>query len=718
MSMNRRIPKLFRKALPEKKFLKKIRKRIYVKREQEFIDSVMPVGEDGYRRLKESPTDEEIKRLRKLAKEIKKNRGVLTTWKLAVIAVFFGAIIVFNLLFKDVLVERIAERNLQSLFQARVDMVEPHVSIFGASISFESLTVADKERPFKNLFELGHTELSVHLYQLLRGRVVIKTAESREIRFGTERETSGLIETAERDADGGESRGEDPGSGSGTSEILQDLGSRSVEKLIGSYENRLESPAFVEETNERLQDSIVSWNERIENTGQQIEELRTEAQRLVERDPRSFESVEEAKDYIDLLKEKQRRVEEIYEEASEMRKEFREDTEFAGSLDERFKDVIDKDIAFLEEAMGSFGIDVRNAVSSTAKPLIREALGRSYDYTRKALSTAKEVRNRSAGRKPAYAKDRGRVGSTIRYPTEHFPRFLLETFYLSFGRQESRGEREFSVRDIAFDPDEWKRPISLSYRSTPEGRRTDISAEIDLRSESEIPLDAEAIFEDYPVRIDTGLSELSLESFEGLMDNRIDFSLDSISEGEGNALITFKEARFDFSDDSGPITEALRDIFSEIDTVDFEVAFTFENNTIDSLSVETDLDRILRDRLGAYLKELADEAAARVERELRAYIQSYLEKNRDLRNALNVFEEEIVGQVREAESIDELLETQQEKAQAFVEGKLDEAKARAQEAKRQAEEEAKERAEEQKKKLEQERDKQLDKAKDKVKELF
>ena len=719
MSTNTRIPKLFRKPLTEKKFRKKIRARIYVKREQEFIDEILPVGEDGLHRLREELSDEEIKRLRKLAKEIKKNKGLLTTWKVAIIALCIGAILVFNLVFKDALFERLAENNLRRLFHAKVDMVDPHVSLLGGSISFEGLTVADKDSPYKNLFELGHTELSLNLYQVLRGRVIIENAEGREIRFGSKRETSGLLEAGEgEDESGSEAEGSQSDTGSGTADLLQDVGIQSVEELIAGYEERLESPAFIQETNDRLRTTIDSWEERIETTEKRIEELKTDVQNIVEKDPRSFSSVDEAKEYVELLREKQERVRELSEEASALRTELREDTEYVSSFDGRLREVIDTDIDFLQDAMGSFGLDARNAVSSTAEPIIRDALGQSYVYARKALHTAENLRSRSAEQKPAYAQDRGRVGSTVRYPTEQYPRFLLETFSLSFGKEDRGKATEFTVRDIAFDPDEWKRPISLVYRAAPEGRRTDISAELDLRTGTEQPFDAQATLEDYPVRIDDGLSGLSLDSFEARMDNRINLSLETISRGKGSALITLRETDFVFADKGGAVTEALRSIFSEVDTAEFELAFTFEENTIDSLSVETDLDRILRERIGGYLQELADEAAARVERELRAYLRSYLEEHRELQNVIDLYGEDIAGQIREAGSIEELLAAQQEKVQTVVEGKIDEAKERAEEARREAEEEAKKRAEEEKKKLEQERDKQLDKAKDKVKDLF
>ena len=64
----------------------------------------------------------ETKRLKTLAKSIKKNKGVFVVWKLALVLILAGAIAGFNILFKNKLLESLAEQGLETVFGAPVEI--------------------------------------------------------------------------------------------------------------------------------------------------------------------------------------------------------------------------------------------------------------------------------------------------------------------------------------------------------------------------------------------------------------------------------------------------------------------------------------------------------------------------------------------------------------------------------------------------------------------
>ncbi len=705
--MGTRIPKPFHKALSTKKYKKKVLSRIFSSRERDFIESLMREDSaEGVYRIKEDLDKKELAHLNKLSKEIKKNKGVVTLWKAGILAVFLALLIVFNLLFKDALIGNMVENNLERVFGAQVEMEEPRFSIFGGTFSFHSLQVADKDNPYSNLFELGYTELSVDIFKLFEGKYIVDAAETREILFDTERETSGVLEPrAAGDTDRDSEKDADKSTLAEASGLMQDVGMESAETLFNSYRDQLKSPEYIERTNNRIRDSIDSWDDNIVAAEEQFDIIEENTRDLLSDDPRNFETIEEARSYVTRLTEQKRRVEGFIEHTDTLAGDFRDDLDFVSSLESEIKETIDEDTDFLSQAVGSFGMDAKNAVSTTAEPIIKNAMGKSFEYAQKAFSTAKFIKSRSDKKEAKYAEDSARTGTTINYPTIDYPRFLLRRFFLSFGSEREAGYTEFSISDIAFSPDRWEAPISVNYRSTPEERRMEVDGILDLRSDADAPFTTDVLLEDFPVSLSSGLTSLSIDSLSSSANHKVNLALSSPTEGEGRAYIELDEIEIDFVDSSGPVAGAIREILSDIDSAGFNVHFSFVENTLSSFSVETDLDEQLRSRVGAYLEMASKETADKLEEELYGYIESYLKENKELQKRVQFMEENISQQVREAENLETLLEKQRREARAYIENRLEEAR-------KEAEDEAQRKIDEQKEKLEEEGEKQLDKVKD------
>ena len=80
---------------------------------------------------------------------------MVRTGKVSLIAVLVAAVLVFNFAFKNRLLERALERGLEAVFSARAEVGELDFRIFSGRLFFAHLSVADKQQPLRNLFELG-----------------------------------------------------------------------------------------------------------------------------------------------------------------------------------------------------------------------------------------------------------------------------------------------------------------------------------------------------------------------------------------------------------------------------------------------------------------------------------------------------------------------------------------------------------------------------------
>jgi uncharacterized protein (TIGR03545 family) len=679
---NKKLPKLFRKPLKEKKFRAKILRRIHVKKERDFLESLTKKTSDGKIALREELTKDEHARLKKLAKAIKKNKGLLVTWKLVILAVFFGATIIFNLLFKDMLLERGAEKQLQRLFAAKVDLVNPHLSLFGGTIAFERLVVADKDKPMENLFELGPSVFSIDIYQLLGKKVVIHKAEGQDIAFGTKRSSSGLLEP--EDDEGLENEEKETKSAGKAEEALTvagEIGLQSAEQLFETYKEQLNSPELISATNERLQTSIDRWNERIAQIDERVEEVEEAAGNVLDKDPRNFSTVEEARNYIETLNAQKKKIEEMRKAAGEIADAFSDDLSFVEGLDGEIREAIEDDIRGLTDAVGGFGADAKSAVSSSAEPLLRKAYGKTYDYAKKVLGTAEYLKGRSSEKKPKYAKDRRRRGTLVHFPTMQYPAFLLEDFHISFGDAHSaESKTDIRVRNIAFDPNEWDEPIHIEYHFRPEEKSLAVSAILDLRSSADTALAMDANLSGYPLQISNGLSSLTIENLQGTMENTFSLSLSSTTEGEGSAVLQIEDMNIDFTESSGPVSSAISEIVSDIDKALFAIEFGFENAGVDSFSVETDLDEALRERVGSYLQDLAEKTREKLEKQLMEYLQDSVKENEKLQQMVEEYTDSIDEQLADIRSLNNLIEEKKRKTESSIEEEINAAKKEAEEA--------------------------------------
>ena len=188
-----KVPKLFKAELSEKRFRKKVIRRVYIESERNFLLGLYSKGADGLYHRPEELDTEDTKRLQQLARSIKKNRGVLRTGKVSLLVIVVAVILVFNFVFKNRLLEQALERGLEGVFSARAEVDDLDFRILSGRIFFAHLSVADREQPFRNLFELGATEVDLNTAELLKAKVVVTNLESLEIGWNTPRQTSGAV---------------------------------------------------------------------------------------------------------------------------------------------------------------------------------------------------------------------------------------------------------------------------------------------------------------------------------------------------------------------------------------------------------------------------------------------------------------------------------------------------------------------------------------------
>ncbi|MBR5646824.1 MAG: hypothetical protein IKX23_09315 [Treponema sp.] len=228
------LPKRFSKAYTEKQLNSKIGKHVYIPKDKEFILSLFVKTDKTDKKgnpLYEIPESTELikkeyRHLKLIDKEIKSHKGRVKWLPLAaavslLVLIGIGFVSCKNIIIKKVLVE-----TFETLFGARCDIAGVNLKLLDASFRIDSLQVANKRKPMKNLFQIDSIVLDFNLTQLLCKRVISDEISINGIRINTDRKYSG------------------------------DLRGKRAAQRKARDEKLKDSPAFVQEAAKRTDDAI------------------------------------------------------------------------------------------------------------------------------------------------------------------------------------------------------------------------------------------------------------------------------------------------------------------------------------------------------------------------------------------------------------------------------------------------------------------------------
>lgn len=678
MKAKKKVPKLFRKSITKKRLEKKILRRIHLQSEKDFLLSKLQTEESGNYILKiDDLQKQDLKRLKKLAASIKKNRGVLAGWKAAILLILIAGVLAFNYLYKNALVEEAAEASLEKVFGARVDLEGASLSLLEGRLSFEHLAIADRLDPMQNLTEIGNSNLSIDMDNLLTGNFIIEEAAAREIRFHTPRDSSGALpesdaaESGDSEESGTEAGGESASLGGEIKELGLEIGRESAETYIRSVEDSLQSPELIEGANERYRSSRAEWQKKTESLETQFSSVKSESQQVLDTDVASIDNVEEARSYLGKLNSLKKSVQSSKTASQEAYQQFQEDTEYLRTSRRAIDEAIDEDLDFVKSKIDTFGTEGMQIIAATARPLIQEKLGRIYDYGSRIARVYKKIKAQSEDKESKFS-DSGRQGTLVRFPKREYPAFLLKHFEISAGSEGSRTFSQFQINDLTGNQELWGKPTTVRFATIPRSPSLSSQLTIDTRSDSSAFLEGNLDLSDYPVDLSSGLSSLSIESFRSASDTQLELRFQNDLSGSGTALINLRDMKVDFEESSSILGSAMQEIFSEIDTAELSADFDFADGTLTGLRISTDLDDMLAGRIGDYAEQKSKEAAAEIEQAFYEHIEEELAANEQLDQNLQSEGKDIAQQIREAESTEALIQSQEEKVRALIQQKIDE----------------------------------------------
>ena len=642
-----KVPKLFKTELSEKRFRKKVIRGIYIESELRFVLGLYSKGADGRYRRPEQLNTEDTKRLQQLARSIKKNRGVLRTGKVSLLVIVIAAILVFNFVFKNRLLEQALERGLESVFSARAEVNDLDFRILSGRIFFAHLSVADSEQPFRNLFELGATEVDLNTAELLKAKVVVTNLESLEIGWNTPRQTSGaLAESGEAEKEVSGDRGQRKG-------LSLNLSSLDAKALVDDQMQKLSSPARITALNTRLRTLQQQWQLTVDKGRRDVAELSGRIDSVRSMDVRSLDTLPELRQAVADIREAAAALGQLKNDVQVVNTQINADREEIEAARSDFERAVDADVAYLTTLSDLSSGELKNLVSDVVAGYLEQTLGRYYGYARRVKGYAdkadKSPDKSSAGRREG--------GANIPFAAAVYPRFLLENAGVSVTGMGTSETIEGSVQNVSSDPDLLGRPITFAFSRTKADKQLSVDGVFDRRRNRENDLTLAVRAANYSVDLSEGLENLGLRSLSALYRFQTDFTLSRLGDtADGSGVLELYDLVLQPAGGQELLGRAVYETLGSVVTVAVEFGYTLSGGGLSKVvarsSIDEQLGRALKDRVA----EIAAQYERRLKEELSARIEAQLEENETLYGAFRELEQAAGGNLADVAAYEAVLE--------------------------------------------------------------
>ncbi len=516
----KKLPGLFKKKYNQKTLEKKLLKNIDVPADREMVQNLFKPYEKKPGLLAADLTVQmeksQIKKFKKLAKDIKSRKFGFKLIPFAAVVIFISALCIGVFLFKDIAVKKAIVTAMQSAFDAKTDIDYVHLEIFNSKLQVKNLQQASSDDEMKNLFQIADFTVDFNLTEALRGKVDIENITLGEVLINTDRKKSGKLvqvekakkEKAKKEAKAAKNKKSDGvktkkqnGLMTKTQNTLSNMfADYNPENIYQNMQAKLKSPAVAQEAQKSAEDFIAKWEKEPEN----IQNYVNDVQKLV-RDVNNFDwqklnDPAKIKEMIEIVNSGIQTGNSIAEKTQNLAKEVEADGKKVQQLSKDISDAIAADKKLLDSEISKFTSLKDKGIKNIFNDMITAFVyGMAEQYSphgRKIVDKALELKAKhdaSAAKKNSDKKKAKKLkmkkrvaqradGRFVYYKEDRVPKFLLEKAYGS-GEGWSLKAEEFSS-----DADKRGKESLLDAALSIAGTDNKVSAVIDLRSKTSNPL--------------------------------------------------------------------------------------------------------------------------------------------------------------------------------------------------------------------------------------
>ena len=635
-----KVPGTLKKPIKEKVFQKRYLKCIEQPADRDWFASQFELKEEKYQ-LREGLDKNDAKRLKQLFGVIKKNRkGPISLFPLALAGIVIGGLVVFFVVFANPLLGRAMEMGLEAAFEARANVDRFRLSLIDFSIGVQGITVANRDKPMTNLFQMGRTRIKLRPAAVLRGKIYIEEIRADTIRFGTERKVSGALPHRPAKPKKEKQKSDAP--------PLVDLQNFDAMALLDREYEKLNTPKLYDAAIAAYDETVEKWQGQVDLAKQRTEELKASAQPLVNftvpavdtRNPESIrQAVAEINATVNNINTMVNTVQTTANDATNMVAGIEGDIATARNLEQNARNSINNDIAHLKSY-----IDLDSGAAFAAlEPSIREILSDTgemyFDYGLRALEVLEYLKAQSDAKpKTEKPKKTPKVvfkGRDVAYPVRAYPKFFLGVMASDFTID--LWNWAFDLRDISSNPDLTGRPVTLKLGVIEETgsleRQVAFDGSADFRSAAPDRFGAVVSGSGFPVSLGDALAQTGINGFKS---NAV-FSVNFTGHGDGGVSgggdVMLSNAML--VDPQGTIAQALDSAVRQAGNVNLGIQYNHHPDRNDEFHITSNIAQLMADALKRIAAEYVQKAMDEIERVLRERISQYIDGKFDAKEELD-----------------------------------------------------------------------------------
>lgn len=638
-------------------------------------------------------------------------------WKFVIPALILVLLVAaFNIFFFDRILKHFIVAGGQKIFAAKVEVARVKTRFSNLSIDISGVQVADRNDPFKNLFEFGSVRFALKPLPLLSKKVVIEEMALEGVRWGTRRTTSGALPPAKVAKIDRENEKESKNTA--TDKLLaalkqkatvefsalpsvqsianaqKDLGSISLDKVAGMA--GLSAPREIEAMQAGLQQKYAGYQTQIQglNVNDTVNRAATAIADVQKIRIDTPQDIANAQQRIQALNQSKDELQKMLDTAKSLQSSLSTDLGQQADIVKKIDDLKNKDIQNVQSKLKLPSLSMGNVSNALFGPLWVSRVDRFVYY-------AQTVRKYMPPRKKddtKIVKKRMR-GTIVSFPSPSMPPdFLIQRIALSGstggpGKDGTPLDFKGTVENITSDPVLLGRPILANIDGSQGTRRLTLKGTFDHTREVAVDgvhleltgLDAKDLSlpsSDFLPSFEKGVGAVSSDFTlsGGTLDSGLQLALSNI------------QANPALQNQSAEVQSLLSGLWTGINA--FSVKATM-NGTPENLNmtVTSDIDKILGERLSKLYGEKLNEVQTRIRAEIdrqtndakNKLLAEYGSQKDALQKQLNAKQNELQAQINAAQE-------QVKQKENEIRGQADREKQKAQdELKRKAQEELKNR---------------------------
>ncbi len=644
----KKIPSVFKKRYTEKKYASKIRKKLHIDADREFIDALFSVQTDQKTgktvRVFDGAkvTDKQAeKRVSKIAKEIKKQKGRFNLVSLFAALLFFGAVVLAFGVFRNQIARMVIVSAAENAFGAKCDLKSVDFDLANARFSLAGLAVANRDSPMTNLFEIGEAELKFDLLWLTRGKLHVDTGKVTHIAWGTPRSVSGALppkrekawkERQDSVSDGAEGTNKDAFGGEG-SPINLSAGFSAVtdmldpQKILDAEMAQLLLPSAVDRVSKTVPDLTAKWAEQNKTLKTSSDGVVKTGKTIAAINPASLKTLEDIQAAIKTVEASKTVIDDGVSVAKKSADDVKNDIATVAALKKEAETAYKNDaarLAALASSVKAANLETGTKVlSSVFESFAAATLGNLYPKAEKAIALAVKLQNRPKESQAVSLKKKSgalsrSAGRNVAFGVGKAPTVLFKSLELGIDAPGVSGTG--SLTDITDDQEANGKP-SLFALSLSRGAMSErLSGSFDLRSRTETAFHADFAGNGYAISIPAPDTP-GVPSVRGTLNATGTVRISRSGDASARSMLSLADSRIETKPfDPSWAYSAYQEVLSNLTAMQGELTAELPRSGNPAISFSTDADKIL----GAAIADGVKSRIAGVRKDVQKLADSWL----------------------------------------------------------------------------------------------